>query len=93
MKKIDYTEYKWNLKDLENITKENVKVFSCFSGAGGSSMGYKRNGFDVIGCLDIDPKQLELYKLNFNPKYSFCEDIRDFNTKAALNELPQELYV
>ena len=55
-------------------------------------MGYKRNGFDTIGALDIDPKQLELYDKNFNPKYKFCEDIRKFNLGAIDGNLPKELY-
>lgn len=27
--------YKWNLKDLENVPKNGLKVFSCFAGGGG----------------------------------------------------------
>jgi len=80
--------YKWNLKDA-NFTKDNGKVFSCFACGGGSTMGYKLAGFDVIGHNDIDKKMVEVYKENHNPKYSFLESITTF---AKRNDLPKELY-
>jgi DNA (cytosine-5)-methyltransferase 1 len=82
--------WKWYLKDLKDISKKNIKVFSCFSCGGGSSMGYKRNGFEVVGCCEIDPKIAEVYKKNLNPKYLFVEDIRKFNQRKN-EDLPKEL--
>jgi DNA (cytosine-5)-methyltransferase 1 len=81
--------YKWNLKDLQKVKPNGKTVFSVFAGGGGSSMGYKMAGYDVIGCLEIDPRQIELYKTNLNPKYAYCEDIRDFIKREVL---PKELY-
>ena len=80
--------YNWNLKDA-NFTKDKGKVFSCFACGGGSTMGYKLAGFDVIGHNDIDKKMIEVYKLNHNPKYSFLESITTF---AKRKDLPKELY-
>jgi len=80
--------YEWTLKDAV-FTKDKGKVFSCFSCGGGSTMGYKLAGFDVIGCNEIDPKMMEVYKLNHNPKYSFLESITTF---AKRKDLPKELY-
>jgi hypothetical protein len=40
MQNYDFT-YKWNLSDLKNVKPNGMKVFSCFSCGGGSSMGYK----------------------------------------------------
>jgi len=80
--------YRWTLKDA-NFTKDKGKVFSCFACGGGSTMGYKLAGFDVIGCNEIDPKMMEAYKANHNPKYAFLEPIQTFKMRE---DLPQELY-
>ena len=80
--------YRWTLKDA-NFTKDKGKVFSCFACGGGSTMGYKLAGFDVIGCNEIDSKMIEAYKANHNPKYAFLEPIQTFKMRE---DLPQELY-
>jgi DNA (cytosine-5)-methyltransferase 1 len=80
--------YKWNLADA-NFTKDKGKVFSCFACGGGSTMGYKLAGFDVIGCNEIDPKMMAAYIENHKPKYSFLEPIQQFKLR---DDLPQELY-
>ena len=80
--------YRWYLKDGYPESNE-LKVFSTFACAGGSTMGYKLAGYKVIGCLEIDGKMIELYKINHHPQYVFCEDIREFNKR---NDLPDELY-
>jgi DNA (cytosine-5)-methyltransferase 1 len=64
-------------------------VFSCFACGGGSSFGYKLAGFDVIGCNEIDPKMIEAYKVNHQPKYAFLEPIQTFKLRE---DLPQELF-
>lgn len=81
-------KYEWTLKDA-NFTKDKGKVFSCFACGGGSTMGYKLAGFDVIGCNEIDPKMIEAYKTNHNPKYAYLESIQTFKLRK---DLPKELY-
>ena len=80
--------YKWTLKDAV-FTKDKGKVFSCFACGGGSTMGYKLAGFDVLGCNEIDPKMIETYITNHSPKYSFLEPIQIFKFRE---DLPSELY-
>lgn len=80
--------YKWTLKDAV-FTKDKGKVFSCFACGGGSTMGYKLAGFDVLGCNEIDPQMMEAYIANHKPKYSFLEPIQDFKLR---DDLPDELY-
>jgi len=80
--------YKWTLKDA-NFTKDKGTVFSCFSCGGGSTMGYKLAGFDVIGCNEIDPKMMDVYKANHNPRFSYLESITTFKDR---DDLPPELY-
>jgi len=80
--------YRWNLKET-TFTKDKGKVFSCFACGGGSTMGYKLAGFDVLGCNEIDPKMMAAYVDNHNPKYSFLEPIQTFKLR---DDLPEELY-
>ena len=79
--------YQWKLSQLPVPTRG--KVFSCFACGGGSSMGYKLAGFDVVGCNEIDPRMAAIYKKNLNPKYIYVEDIREF---VAREDYPPELY-
>lgn len=79
--------WKWNLSELKN--DKDVSVFSCFSCGGGSTMGYKRAGFKVIGNVEIDPKINAMYVKNHHPKYNFEMDLREFNKR---DDLPDELF-
>lgn len=79
--------WKWYLKDLPKPTRG--KVFSTFACGGGSSMGYKRAGYEMVGCCEIDPAINKIYKANLHPKHNFLMDLRAFN---ELPELPEELY-
>ena len=80
--------YTWTLKNAI-FTKNKGKIFSCFACGGGSTMGYKLAGFDVLGCNEIDPKMIEAYKANHNPKYAYLEPIQTFKMR---DDLPEELY-
>lgn len=88
MKNTHKFPYEWTLKDA-NFTKDKGKVFSCFACGGGSTMGYKLAGFDVLGCNEIDPKMIEAYKENHKPKYAYLEPIQTFKLRK---DLPEELY-
>lgn len=87
---IKSTDWKWSFSDYPQ-EKNGLKVFSCFACGGGSTMGYKLAGCEVIGCCEIDPKMNEVYVKNHNPKYNFLMDIREFN-KTPNEELPPELF-
>lgn len=80
--------YRWTLKEAQ-FTKDKGKVFSCFACGGGSSMGYKLAGFDVIGCNEIDKRMMNIYCKNHNPKFSYLEPIQTFKERT---DLPPELY-
>ena len=90
-KPIKSTDWKWTMKDDYPKEKNGLKVFSCFACGGGSTMGYKLAGCEVIGCCEIDPKMNEVYIKNHHPKHNFLMDIRDFN-KIPNEELPEELF-
>lgn len=82
------SDYTWLLSDLKFVPKNGVKVMSTFACGGGSSMGYKRAGCEVIAANDIDPEMAWHYKLNLNPKHYFLCPIRDL----LIQKLPPELF-
>ena len=84
-------QWKWYLSDLANVKKNGLTVFSCFSCGGGSSMGYKLAGYDVIGNVEIDPRVMAVYQKNNHPRYPFLMDVRDF-IKLPREKIPDELF-
>lgn len=90
-KPIKSTDWRWSMSEDYPEQKNGLKVFSCFACGGGSTMGYKLAGCEVLGCVEIDPRMNEVYKKNHNPKYNYCMDIREFNA-IPNEELPQELF-
>lgn len=54
------TDWKWKFEDYPK-EKNGLKVFSCFACGGGSTMGYKLAGCDVLGNCEIDPKVNDIY--------------------------------
>jgi DNA (cytosine-5)-methyltransferase 1 len=81
----------WNLKDLGNVKKNGYNVFSCFHCGGGSTMGYKLAGFNVLGGVEIDPNIMGVYRANHNPKHSYLMSVTDF-VKIKDSDLPKELF-
>lgn len=81
----------WKLTDLQNVEKNGFKVFSCFCCGGGSTMGYKLAGFEVLGGVDIDKQMARIYKKNHKPKYFFNMGVQDFKNLPD-EEIPRELF-
>jgi DNA (cytosine-5)-methyltransferase 1 len=78
----------WHLSDLASVPQNGIKVMSTFACGGGSSMGYKRAGCEIVAANDIDPEMAWHYKHNLrSPLYYLCP-IRDL-LKA---DLPPELF-
>jgi DNA (cytosine-5)-methyltransferase 1 len=84
------TDWKWTFADYPK-EKNGLNVFSCFACGGGSTMGYKLAGCDVVGCCEIDPRMNDVYVKNHNPRHNFLMDIRKFNA-IPNEELPPELF-
>jgi len=79
--------YHWKMSEYPT-EKIDIKVFGTFICAGGSTMGYKLNGFNHLGGVEIDTKISKVYEKNHKPKFLYTDDIRSlFNY-----DLPKELY-
>ncbi|MFS1020206.1 DNA cytosine methyltransferase [Enterococcus casseliflavus] len=84
-------EWNWSLDKINEIKKNGLRVVSCFSCGGGSTLGYKLAGFEVIGNVEIDPAMMKLYKKNHNPKYPFEMPIQEFN-RLPISKIPKEFF-
>ena len=78
----------WNLADLDAVPKNGVRVMSTFACGGGSSMGYKRAGCEIVAANDIDPEMAWHYKHNLHPPLYYLCPIRDLLTA----DLPSQLF-
>lgn len=65
---------KWKLSDIPKPAFDTPRVFSIFSCCGGSTMGYKLAGCNVIGCLEMDQEMMSIYKFNHKPAIAYCND-------------------
>lgn len=78
----------WFLSDLDSVPRTGLKVMSTFSCGGGSSMGYKLSGFDVIAANDLDPEMQAHYTNNLHPANYLLAPIGDLLKR----DLPDELF-
>ena len=83
--------YNWKLTDLKSVKGNNLKAFTTFSCGGGADMGLLMAGYNCLGGCEIDKNILKFYTANFQHKYIYNDDIRDFVIKARNKQLPQEL--
>lgn len=81
-------ECAWTIADLAHVERRGISVMSTFACGGGSSLGYKLAGCDVIAANDIDPEMAWHYRKNINPKHYFLCPIRDL----LQADLPSELF-
>lgn len=81
----------WRLEDLKKIPKNGCRVFSTFACGGGSTMGYKLSGFNVIGANDIDPEMANVYKTNHKPNQYYLMPINQFIKDIQKNGVPENL--
>ena len=85
------TENSWTLKDLKKIPKNGCRVFSTFACGGGSTMGYKLSGFDVVGANDIDSEMANVYKTNHKPNQYYLMPINQFIKDIQKKRIPENL--
>lgn len=78
----------WRLADLARVPATGIKVMSTFACGGGSSMGYKCAGCEIVAANDIDPEMAWHYQHNLHPPRYYLCPIRDLLTA----DLPPELF-
>jgi DNA (cytosine-5)-methyltransferase 1 len=69
-----------------------IRTLSLFSGAGGLDLGFLAAGFDIVGCVEIEPNYCKTLRANVGGNHRFGEattiheiDIRKFDTAPYKN--------
>jgi DNA (cytosine-5)-methyltransferase 1 len=78
----------------KSSNKKLYTVVSFFSGAGGSSTGYKMSGGDIRLVSDLQEVCIKNYLQNYPNTPHICSDIRDLTGKQILKKIvmkPREL--
>ena len=52
-------------------------MLDLFSGAGGMSLGFEAAGFDIGGCIEVDPVHSAVHLFNFPYSATICRSITD----------------
>lgn len=72
------------MSEIAAFQKNGFKVISTFSGCGGSSLGYKMAGFDVVMANEFIPAAQETYRANHPTTILECRDIRKVTAEEIL---------
>lgn len=80
-----------SMSEIEATPKNGLKVMSLFSGCGGSSLGYKMSGYDVVLANEFLPAAQEVYELNKSPHTILDKgDIRNISGDSLLTRVGLE---
>ncbi|MBX8538334.1 DNA cytosine methyltransferase [Pseudomonas cichorii] len=63
-----------------------IRVFDMFCGAGGSSLGAREGGAEIVGGVDMWGPAVESFRLNFPEAHAFQEDLRILTPEDVLKK-------
>ena len=81
-----------DMAEIAKIPKNGYNVVSLFSGAGGSSLGYKLAGFDVKLAVEFIPTAAEVYRLNHPGTIVIEKDVREVSGDMILEQIGLKKY-
>lgn len=71
---------------MTNTCKQSIKVLDFFSGCGGTSLGLKYAGLDIVLALDNNVEAIETFEKNIKPEEkSITDDICDVTVDTIEN--------
>lgn len=74
----------YTMADVAKIERNGLTVASTFSGGGGSSLGYKLAGFDVLYANEFISEAQNTYRANFPDTFLDTRDIREVSPEDVL---------
>lgn len=80
-----------SMEEIEGIPWNGYNVVSTFSGAGGSCLGYRMAGFNVLWASEFVPAAAEVYRLNHPNTHLDTRDIREVQPADILRRLNMDV--
>ena len=81
-----------DMTKINKIPKNGYNAISLFSGCGGSSLGYKLAGFNILLALEFISKAAEVYRLNHKGTIVLEKDIRETTGQEILDLIGLKKY-
>ncbi|HEU4864629.1 MAG TPA: DNA cytosine methyltransferase [Actinomycetota bacterium] len=78
------------LASLAEIPRNGLRAVSTFSGAGGSSLGLRRAGFEILLASEFVPAARETYEANFPGTPVLSDDVRKTTPEEILERIGLE---
>lgn len=75
------------MADVRLVPFNKYKVISTFSGCGGSSLGYRMAGFNVLAASEFDKQAADTYEANFPGTLVLRGDIRELTGVDLLRKV------
>jgi len=76
-----------SMSDIKNINPNGYNVISTFSGCGGSSLGYKMAGYNVLWANEFIPAAQKCYEANHLNTFLSKDDIRSIKIEQIKKEI------
>lgn len=76
-----------SMREIESLPWNGYSVVSTFSGAGGSSLGYKMAGFRVLWANEFIPAAQDTYRANYPDTILDTRDIRTIQPDEILQAI------
>ena len=75
------------MAEIRAVPLNGYNVVSTFSGCGGSCLGYRMAGFNVLWASEFEPNAAENYRLNFPDSFLDTRDIRAVRPEEVLDAI------
>lgn len=76
-----------SMSEIAALPKNGFKAISTFSGCGGSSLGYKMAGFEVLWANEFIPAAQDVYRANHPDTILDTRDIRQVTGQSILDAI------
>lgn len=78
------------MSEIAALPKNGLKAASTFSGCGGSSLGYKMAGFELLWASEFIPSAQETYRANHPATILDTRDIREVTVQDVLDAIKMQ---